>query len=536
MTTAILFPVNNKGGVGKTSVLTDLIAMLSRSYNTGVIDFDRQGSLAGTLLDDQSIGSQPLESYDNFQTRKVTLQERTSFNFADAMRKLTVDIEPSETKVSIFPVGMLYRNPNRRERLERIVKMDFGGVDIIGVDLPPLSDAAVVLDYSLKPLVETMKDVRLVPIVVTTPEKNTIEIGLSQFPEIYAYLQSLGVGKKKINPILLINKLRIDYGDEKFAQGFNYQDLDKLEKLGLIRKEWLSHQEMMRESNLGGGRGGIEGIIVGGLNREGIVYDVRWLPYFSHVADERFGSSADGRFSFYFGAKPALFHFPQLLKIVKDEGYIDGEESTVDERVFTEQMSKFLGYLSQRIGQEKRQFYSMQTIRKNVADVQSRLIESLQEGRRIVYERWEQEQWSDSYRTWDVNETKVKDWGAKFGRFGYEVPMEALPFKVLADALYNTRIEIATATGEQVESAVRDNILQHLEVGKKEYDYIERRGGVHNIRVKMFDKGEPRSWQIEVEIDCDNPMFRRMAEKFPPKYALDIFLRNLNNSLHGYRA
>ena len=523
MTKAIVFPVNNKGGVGKTSVLSDLVTVLSRTHETGVIDFDHQASLAMTLTQDSSIGNRELDYYADTRTREIILQEGTSFNFSDAMRTLTIGIEPSKTRVSVFPVGMLYHYPSAVRKLESILNEDFRDVDIIGVDLPPIPDPALVLDYSLKPVINEIKDAELFPIVVVTPEQNTMDIGLSQFSSVYRYLRSLGVPEDRIHPILMINKLRLQRTDDGIVFGFMPHDLEKLSMHGLVEDKY--DDERFRD---------ISSSLPTEFKAGGILYHVSWLPYFSHTGDD-----PEARFSFYFGTKPAIFHYPVLLELVQSEGYLKSEYVTSEGQIFAHQMDSVASHIAQVMQLTAKPFYTTNTTRKNIAEVQSRLGRNLEEGRRLVFERWEQEPGSESYRVWNLDEITVQEWGEKNGHYSYRIPGSALPPEVMAQILFDTASEIYPRMGQQVDSQWREDVNKRLSEGKQyDKEWTDNSAHVHNIDVNFYGygKGDLAHWEINFRVKPSILFYQNMNSRFPLREALDIFLRNFNNVLQTYRA
>ncbi|MBR9691771.1 ParA family protein [Candidatus Woesearchaeota archaeon] len=505
MAKAIIFPVNNKGGVGKTSILTDIIAALSRGYATGVIDFDLQASMAGTLIRDLSIGNRRLEFYDELEVQKVLLQEGTTLVFSDPMRRLRLEVQPSETNLAVFPVGMLYNNPDCRKKLEGIIQDDFGSVDVIGMDLPPVPDPALIFDYSLKPVVEISGDATLFPIVVATTEHNSLQIGLDQFTGVYDYLLSLGVEEEKINPILMINKVRAEWNNDiKAFSRIEERDIEKLEAFGLMN-EYGSK-------------------IVEELKREGITYHVAWLPYFPHLDSER----ADGRFSFYFGTAPKIFHFPEIYDLLDREGYLKNDLTDVEEKLFVAQIHSLSNFLCSKFKPASTTFYSQNLERKNVAEVQSRLIESMKESREKVFTEWAENPNSKNYQAWETNEITAKSWGYKYKHYQIDIPGTAIPVEVMIQAIYNTSEEIYTISGRQHDPDYKERLTKILTEGDTS---SLKYAGLHNLSVKFDGEGDSSTWEIEVKLKKESSYEQTINERFPVDKTMDFFLRNLNDAL-----
>jgi chromosome partitioning protein len=173
MKKAIVFPVNNKGGVGKTSLLVDLAASIAQRNSVGLIDTDHQASMAGTFLGHKELTCLSLDDYLAVEPCEVTLLPEVSLGFLSAIASMRLDIQATKAKLGVFPVGILYERPRRRARLERILNRDFSDREVIMVDLPPIPHPAMVLDYSIMPIVNILRrvnldEVNLFPLIVST--------------------------------------------------------------------------------------------------------------------------------------------------------------------------------------------------------------------------------------------------------------------------------------------------------------------------------------------------------------------------------
>ena len=131
---SIIFPVNNKGGVGKTSLLVDLMSILSLDYKVGFLDMDGQGTLYGTLTGDYSHTNAETSDYVGLDTKVVELFTGTEFKFAHGSKRLKIKVNPAQAPVALFPLGLLYDKPATREKLESIVQRDMANVGMVAVD------------------------------------------------------------------------------------------------------------------------------------------------------------------------------------------------------------------------------------------------------------------------------------------------------------------------------------------------------------------------------------------------------------------
>jgi hypothetical protein len=505
MERTIIFPVNNKGGVGKTSFAVDLMTIVSRSYDTATVDFDHQG-MAGTLLNDHSVGSRPLGHYDSLPSREVLLQEGTSFNFSDSMRTLSIEILPSVTQLAIFPTGMIYNNPARTVKLEELVA-SFPNAEVIGADLPPVVDPGMIFDHTIGPLAKISGATRFVPMIVVTPDQNTIQIGLEQYGQIQDYLLKLQPDVRYINPIIVINKVPI----ETSPGGIWRLENDVAHKIG--KSGLIDGREIAESYSLAG--------------RDCPVF---WLPMFKQVAD----ASNSPRFSFYFGEQPELSHFPQLHRLVRSEGYMRDDRHNVEE-VYPSQMISILEYLAGCIGHAGRQFYRTSTKIKDVSEVQARLVENMREGTERVYQRWERLPKDDSYEQFNVGEVEVADYGKKCGEIIYSISVLALPIDVMVDAVFSSWCEINPQLGRQVESASREEMRRDLNTVPEGPQHNTRETWIHGMGIRMDGEGDNAGWVMKYGRDLSRGEYADENARFPFKESLNIFFRNLGNALNAQR-
>ena len=156
MTKSIIFPVNNKGGVGKTSILTDLSSTLAQRHSVGIIDTDHQASLAGTLCD-EDLSCRELPYYEELRVRDIILMKSTNFNFNNGLARMGLDVNETKAKLGVFPLGLLYDSPEKKDKLETIINQEMVDVSFLAIDLPPISHPSLVLDYTIMPIVEMLQ-------------------------------------------------------------------------------------------------------------------------------------------------------------------------------------------------------------------------------------------------------------------------------------------------------------------------------------------------------------------------------------------
>ncbi len=306
----IIFPINNKGGVGKTSILTDLVAMLAQRYRVGVVDMDAQGSLEGTLFGGQSPEPRGSGEYDS-NALDAIIMPKAEFTIKDPLKEIRFKVGEARVKVGRFPVGVLYHDAGKKQDLSSLVNGSMGQPDFIAVDLPPIPDAGLILDHSIKPLIEVLGgDVNLFPIVVTTPDHNVINIGFQGFKELATYLKSLGIPDEKIHPLSILNKFPME---KDFGEGlYNASRLPKslwkrIEGVGMGDKLGIAGRPRNFKKR---------------FDKDGYRFLSVFLPMMPEVRD--------GCFSLFYGRKPSITQYPYLATVAAKNGLPGSQRKTLE--------------------------------------------------------------------------------------------------------------------------------------------------------------------------------------------------------------
>ena len=103
-----------------------------------------------------------------------------------------------------------------------------GNAPFLAVDLPPVPHPGMILDYTVMPVVDAFgKDVRLFPLIVSTPDHNVTDIALRGFAKIAEYFEQNGVPKGRIHPIFVLNKVPLE-------EAVTYEVSKKFAKIGVL--------------------------------------------------------------------------------------------------------------------------------------------------------------------------------------------------------------------------------------------------------------------------------------------------------------
>lgn len=368
---SLVFPVNNKGGVGKTSLSVDLVTILSVDYNVGVIDMDNQGTLYGTFTGDYTLGNQDTSAYSALETRIVELHGGARFNFAQGSKRMKIRVHPGIAPVALFPVGMIEDYPESVRHLHSIVNRDMSLADIILVDLPPVPHPKTILKQTLMPAIEALEKVDLFPLIVTTPEKNTIDIGLRGYALIHSYLISQGVPEHRIHPIVVINKVSIGTNQGRLVFGsIDENDRAKLRDLKIIydastQYPGCQYFDFRRRFKF-----------------NGRVYRVVWMPFIEGLRG--------GDFNLFKGKELQLFNLPRLYDQVRDGGYDTSSHPTNDvQRAYSEQMDDLCSFIRKYSSRHAKRNYSVNKNYRPKADARSTLVRQIRTGLQDVYQIWD---------------------------------------------------------------------------------------------------------------------------------------------------
>jgi hypothetical protein len=401
MTRNILFPINNKGGVGKTSILTDVVTALAQRHTVGIIDFDDQASLAGTLQS-KDLACRPLEEC-SLDVSNIMLTPATRFGFSDSLGSLAIDVEAIKAQLSVFPAGMLYDFPEKQKRLERIVNTEMGATSFFALDLPPIPHPGMILDYTLLPIIKACKDdVRLFPLLVATPDHNVIDIALRGYAKIERYLQENGVPRNKIHPIFVLNKVPVEIGEsEKPATTFDTDISRKLNALGIlyISPSWNHGQINHINSH---------------FDYNGSRYKSVVFPFLTDIRD--------GQFSLLFGKELQLHQYPHLVEMVRAHNFQVSADNNPRDRIYMYSLHQVINHIVAQANSKPKKNYTKTRVvfdkEKITDDVVIELRELLdyyyETGESKYTERITQPLGGSSTEVWyNVPRTTTPEWMAK---------------------------------------------------------------------------------------------------------------------------
>ncbi|MBS3128323.1 AAA family ATPase [Candidatus Woesearchaeota archaeon] len=495
MTKNIIFPLNNKGGVGKTSVLVDLVSALAQRHNVGVIDFDDQASLGGTLLGNV----RPTDGYD-FAVSDVILTPATQFAFLDQFHRLGIDVEPSQAHVAVFPPGTLYDHPEKRNQLEQILTTMLDDV-FFAVDLPPVPHPSMIFDYTLAPVIDIFgKDVRLFPLLVATPDHNTIDIALRGFSKAVAYFESQGVPSERIHPIFVLNKLHVEARDGYSSGLLDARFVKKLLQLGILYKPDHSDSGRLNFRDI----------------QRSFVYEGR---RFRSVVFPHMTTVQDGKFSLLHGNRLQLYQYPHLIDLVQDEGFQTPEQGLVHERVYMYALQRLLNYIAGHSGVKPRKNYVKRKTVFDITKVQSACVAELRE---IL---------ASFYRNDDPIETEHVKFapGCDSASINYIIP-NALSLDRLVEVVCDTQHLLIPSPPFPID---REEIKKTLET-RDSYEFYET-VKVHDEQFCPFLEigyARGRTDQLQIQFPRKNPQLNGSpfsVDSYLTK--IDLFLRTLDYAL-----
>lgn len=406
MTLNLVFPVNNKGGVGKTSVLADLGSALAQRYSLGVLDFDDQASLAGTLLrvrkseahiqefgEEEEDGSRPdfvckdLEAYD-LAVHDVELNPARDFTYSDILSRLTIRVAPTRAKVCVFPAGMIYEDSEKKEKLEAIVKQGMKRPTFVAADLPPIPHPGMIFDYTIQPLIDSFAgDVRLFPLIIATPDHNVIDIALRGYAKIARYFQEKGVPADRIHPMFVLNKAPLQEKDGKVTTSFDESIGRKLGKLGII------HFSEFTGSGIN--------CIKRSFDYDGTRYRSVVFPHFDDVQE--------GCFSLMFNQELSLAQYPHLVDMVNSHKYPINEQMDARRRVFMYSLRELVNFISAKSEEQPTKNY---TKSKEFYDIHRMNNETVDDLRRVIedYYRTEKVTLTTNVTEWQYGHSSAEEW------------------------------------------------------------------------------------------------------------------------------
>ena len=511
MTLNLIFPMNNKGGVGKTSILTDLCSALAQRHRVGILDFDDQASLASTLLgirkpdeydeieEDEMQGEEDkldfvcrdLEDYD-LAVHNVVLNPAREFAYSDILSRLDIRVAPTRAHVCVFPAGITYEHPEKRTELETIVRERMKMPTFVAADLPPIPHPGMILDYTIQPLVDAFSgDVRLFPIIIATPDHNVIDIALRGYAKIARYFQEKGVPKERVHPLFVLNKVPLQEREGKVTTQFDESIERKLGELGII---YVSKETRS------------------GINRIKHSFDYQGVRYRS-VVFPRFEDIREGCFSLMFNQELSLAQYPHLVDMVKAHKYPGVEETDPRRRVFMYSLREAVNFITAKSEEKPTKNY---TKKREVYDLKRMESETARELQEFI---------ETYYRTGklDYTENVAKwQWGCSSAGEWFGIP-KTMSKEGMIEIIYRTCRELHPSSETTKE-----------EIGKAFEKETEYDDGTFNI----YDRtGEE---MIEIEYKTIDPVRIRLGipdkdekriggDKIDPNVILpqiNIFLRN----------
>jgi len=435
MTKALIFPANNKGGVGKTTVLAELVANLAQSQSVGVIDFDMQSALAGTLLGDFSIGMQPYEFYDGLQPQDVVIRNGTELTFVETRKTYRVRVKPAIASVTSFPVGMMYRNPDRKEKLEQIIEA-FKDKEVLAIDFPPFPDPAMILDHSILPMLEQVGDYKLFPIIVSTPDHNVIQIGLDEYFHIRDYLLQEGIPEDKISPIHVLNKVELRREGERGTEiSFAQTEFDKLKEMGIFQQDKPEKEDApfsVRRSN---------------ATVDNIFYPSSFNKHFTYRG-QRFRSVwipqqevVDGSYAVNLRKKPQVHHFPEIYKALQSQGLTVRQSGDAEDNATAYQLAKLANYIRAMSNSKQRSYFNVDVETKDLTAEKTEAVKNIEACFDDIYRSFDENPYKEYFK-FEHREVKGRRWKIDGGHFEVTVPCDLFDLDALLSAIQLTQAEL----------------------------------------------------------------------------------------------
>jgi cellulose biosynthesis protein BcsQ len=500
MSKSLIFPINNKGGIGKTSLLIDLIHTLSLNYKTGIIDSDTQSTMFGTMTGDYSHSGKSSEHYMNLETRTVEIHNGLSFRASKGMKKLRIEVPSHKVKAASFPVGVLYDDfDNGKEKLDRIIKEDMRGIDVLGVDLPPIPHPGLILDHTIIPIIDSLEDTKLFPLIVLTPEKNTIDIGLNEYRLVRNFLIEKGVSEKDIHPIVAMNRvlLTTDNRNRVVFGGLDNQDRTKLNELGMIfdgkvHDEKLSFFDFRNYFKFDG------------KNIRSV-----WFPHMDNLRHGDYGFLKENDLG--------LLKYSQLFQQVNDLGFSQRNYPSELERDYCRQINKLANFVKFHSSKRPKKLFSVYKNSRQKQEAKTKFISNLKTALVDVYSEWSKEECNpqDSYKFGQIHVRYMPNKSLSIA-----FPTESIPLDILVTAIVETELNLGLERGYIDEGWTRGDRNRILE------EIQNPSFGYNNELIDI--KSSFREGCLEFEVR--NPEFTPRDFKGQLEY-FDIFLQYLDNNL-----
>lgn len=424
MVTNIIFPVNNKGGVGKTSVLADLCSALAQRYSVGIVDFDDQASLARTLQG-VDIACRDIEGND-ISVADIELAPATTFAFSDPLKRIQLDVAATHARMAVIPPGLAYEFPERKTDLEAVIREQMGDAAFVAVDLPPIPHPGMIFDYTILPLMKGAGEgVRLFPLIVATPDHNVIDIALRGFAKIALYFEQRGVDPKRIHPLFVLNKVPIDEEKKEFGgedgvpkHTITYAEFDrdfsaKLGKMGMLYVSPLWDRSQLNHVNRS-------------FTYEGRRYRSMVFPLVDVI---------DGSFSLFHGKKLRLAEYPHLVDLVASYNFPIPNEGGAQERVYRYGLQQMVSFIAAHAGVRPHKNYGKRKAVFDTTKVTNAVVDDL----RNVLDQYYTHQGSDYFHP--VTDLVTASNGGSSGEMWWNIP-KSVSVSQLAKALFKTQQEV----------------------------------------------------------------------------------------------
>lgn len=192
-----LFPINRKGGVGKTTLSVDIAYLLSkRGYRVLAVDTDIQGTLYETLTGIRTgLFPMPQEYSNTYNTfisnpiKHVEITPEGHFGYG------AVDMDAAYFPVELFTVE------EYADGFKEKIELCINEYDFVLYDLPPFQDAAKC------PILKTQEAFeKIVPLIITSPTETEMDIGMKSYEWFVSAVRAHGFQENKLNPLMILNK------------------------------------------------------------------------------------------------------------------------------------------------------------------------------------------------------------------------------------------------------------------------------------------------------------------------------------------
>ena len=215
MVTSCIFPINEKGGTGKTTISTDILCELAKYFNVLGLDTDHQGAMYKTLTGiSRTLPDDEKGFYNEFMASPVErvlikpgMWEPSYYN-----HRYYVDF-PKSADLSYFPVE-LYQEEEYAEGFKEIIEglVKDKHYDFVIADLPGFRARYGDADH----IVKTHENfTNLIPLIVTGATKHETNLGLNSYKEFIKRAQKHDTSiEDKLKPIIVINK----YSEKEHGQ------------------------------------------------------------------------------------------------------------------------------------------------------------------------------------------------------------------------------------------------------------------------------------------------------------------------------